>query len=545
MLRFVVTVTFLLHGYDIYHTSIPNASTGYRDYPTEVTVSNYTHDFQSAILCEASDETDLNPKETLDEVFRCFSNSAQIRDLGITPVCTVHELADMDWYYWLWYDFIVAGMVLYGFFLCLIAAHDISVLCKNSAIVGCCRCKKVEDHDHLCHCKKFRQWIQLCLFVVTNLFVFVLGLGCFVFTELSAVSSTFISEFDLGFAGGILPCNCGCVLHTPTSQGWAFWFAMHLFMWYTLLALNKIKLSYKMGPRMFTMVAPVPIEMGEYGIDDAIFWERVWIKHKHEKAIEVDMGNQDDSIDCMCIPIIGRFLTFSDWNLTVVSYRMFYTHLVVVVGIVILDGLSFWFQILLRSYEESILYVYGRVGTQIVFGFLVGVITCFTFATLQMIPSANTTSTLASGFLLNLSFHLSAYVTHITIIGYTNHDHWLVYLWITCWLCEGLVLLLLWMLCLCWWKLFDRKVHQDLKTYALKLLERDSMGQNLQFFYLCGAPMWGYPEWFKKIIDFAPADRIFEMQIGGENMVAVQGDVGGVELITQHSNREASHEMGV
>merc|ERR1719320_1547045 len=150
VLKFVVTVTFLQSGYDIYHRSMPQATSGFRDYPTTITVQNYTHDFGSAILCEATDGTDLSPEETLREVTQCFSNYAKIRDSGFTPTCTSHELAAIDWHYDLWFDFIVAGMVLYAFFLIIISAHDIAVLCKRSAIVKgkyFLKCIKVEGKE--------------------------------------------------------------------------------------------------------------------------------------------------------------------------------------------------------------------------------------------------------------------------------------------------------------------------------------------------------------------------------------------------------------
>jgi len=532
VLKFVVTVTFLQSGYDIYHRSMPQASSGFRDYPTTITVQNYTHDFGSAILCEATDGTDLSPEETLREVTQCFSNYAKIRDSGFTPTCTSHELAAIDWHYDLWFDFIVAGMVLYAFFLIIISAHDIAVLCKRSAIVKgkyFLKCIKVEGKEECCHCTKFRQWMQLLLMVVTIMLVVLIGCGCYAFTGMSAIASSFISRFDLGSAGGILPCNCGCVLQTPTAQGWAFWFTMHLFMWIILLVLNQIKQNYKVGPKMLTMKTTIPIEMGEYGIDDSVFWDKVQTINPGQDAILVDIGNSDDRISCS-VPLVGRFLRFKDWTLTVFSYRMFYTLLVLVAGVVCQDVLLFGFQILVRSYPETRGYIYSRVLAQMSFSIVSGVVLSFTFAMLQLIESSpsnffeersnqhdrpkNFTSTLFSGLLLNAGFHLFSYATMDLIHGYFNSTHFLAILWYIIYTLIAVSLFSLMMVCLCCWDRFERRVDLTfvtLKTYVSKMFERDSMGQNLQFFICCGGPLCCYPNWFVEMIDFKVADLEFQV----------------------------------
>jgi hypothetical protein len=521
-------------GYDIYHNSIPRASAGFRDYPTTVTLGNYTHDFKSAILCEGED-SDLTPEETLMEVTQCFQERQVILEYGFTPDCTDHELADLDWYYYYWYEILFSGMCLYGFMLILIAAHDISILCKRKAINGC-SCKEEESMDVTCHCKRFRQWVQFFLFIIICLFVVLISIACALFTEHSAISSSFISRFDLGNRDGtqqVLPCNCGCVLQTPTRQGWAFWFSMHLFMWFMLLHLNRIKISYKMGPRMLTMFAPVPVELGEYGVDESTFWRRALVKErdpiiyeggrkKGKEAypqIEVKATNQKETIDCGdCCPIrlLGRCCSMDDWTLTAVSYRMYYTLLVLVAWIVLFDGFSFFFQILLRSYPENSAYEWSRAFLHMFMAIASGFIGCFTLVSLRMIDSTHFTSTLFSGAILQGVFHFNAHFAGVLVSKYFQKV-WGV-LWIVVWFVIGVLGFCIWMSCLCCWDWFLKKfIPPKLLNYTLKLFERDSMGQNLQYFLTLGGPRYYYPKCCITFMDFNLAPQQFQCADGNRH----------------------------
>merc|ERR1719499_2749598 len=117
---------------------------------------------------------------------------------------------------------------------------------------------------------------------------------------------------------------------------------MHMFMWFMLLYLARIKHSYKMGPRMLTQFAPFPIEMGEYGIDEGTFWRRVAVARRDSSSqdidcevypqIKVDATNQTDKLECT------PCFSCKDWTLTVLSYRVFYTLLVLGIWVIILDG---------------------------------------------------------------------------------------------------------------------------------------------------------------------------------------------------------------
>lgn len=528
LLQYAVTITFLFTAFDIYHTPIPKASDGYRDYPTTVTVGNYTHDFGGAFMCEGEDR-DLTPYETLHEVTQCFSNEEVVREYGYTPRCTQHQLADMDWYYDYWYSFIVTGMVFYGVLLILIGAHEVSILCKRKAWQRCFSCTEVDPEDTdesevTCHCKRVRQWIQFILFWAISAFVVALAAGCVIFTEHSAMSSSFISNFEILNRKGnptVLPCNCGCILQTPTHVGWTFWFSMHLFMWYMLLYLNRIKISYKMGIRMLTVYMPVPYEMGEYGIDEVTYWKRVYVRKRspvmfetgpeHVKGkeaypqIEVDPTNQIDTIQFQCPECCNcqcqcRCLSLKDKTLTVLSYRTFYALLVVVVFVALFDAWTFFIQILLRSYPADAVYQWLRVMVHVCFGIWSGLSGTYTIAALRMLQSKNLTSLFIIGSLLIGIFHTFAHFAAVVTAEYFGNVGLVI--WCIIWILLGVFQFITWMICFCCWDACKNSFCFLPEKWTLKLFERDSMGQNLQYFLCCGAPRCCYPKVLIDCIDW-------------------------------------------
>jgi len=537
LFSYIVTITFLSAGYDIYHNPVPQASTGYRDYPTNITLGNYTHDFQGAVVCE-SDGKDLSPEETEETIKQCFAQYELILKYGFTPDCEKHELADLDWYYDFWYEFLVSGMNLYGFILAVVAAHDIAILSKKKSF--CCTKEEWNEHgtNSTCHCVQFRKWVQLLLLFLICFFVVCLGIGCVLFTDMSAISSSFMGNFKYNENGKVelLGCSCGCVLQTPTMTGWTFWFSMHAFMWFMVLYINKIKHSYKMSPRMLTMVAPVPIEMGVYGIDQSIFWRKVAVERRMPSAddpynqIDVDGGNQEDSIQCGACPCIS----WQEWTLTVLSYRMFYTVLVAGIWVVILDGFLFFFQIVLRSYDESSIYRWARVLVHVALTFWAFFVMGFTYISLRMIKSKNVCSNLFSFFIFNGIFNATAFFAYVNIAAYSDYEI-LTYIALGVWGLMTLTLLVTTLLAFACWRDFASTciANQELREYTLKLFERDSMGQNFQYFYTLGGPKWWYPQCCLTIMDYKEGPREFAMANGRCSTVIEAGtpaSTGGVEL---------------
>jgi len=501
LISFVVAVTFLFAGYDIYHQPIPQASTGYRDYPTKLTLGNFTHDFHGAAICEDENGRDLSSELTEETIKECFAQFDLILNHGVTPVCEKHELAEIDWYYNWWYVILVVGMVLYGFFLLMIATHDISVLCKGGNIWCEDETWEGDDESSPCHCVKFRKWIQLFLFFLMVIFVVGLGIGSVMFTDLSAISSSFMGNFKYNEDGQeiLLPCTCGCVLQTPTFVGWTLIFSMHMFMWVMLQYLAKIKHNYKMNPQMLTVVAPVPLDMGVYGVNDANFWRRVYVPERPESEqetysqIHVNTGNHKDKIQWFCCSL-------EDWTITVLSYRMFYTLLVAVVWVVILDGTLFFFQIVIRSFDESNDYKGIRASVHILLTLVCWPIMYKTFMYLRMIKlkslCSNLCSVLFNVVALNGVFNLTAYFAFVFIREYTNIG-WVMWGWIIGWIIMALALSGMTVWTLVNWRYYAKNVIDDTEVldYTLELFEVDSMFQNLLYFYLCGAPRH-FPAWF-------------------------------------------------
>jgi len=515
---YIVTLTFLSAGNDIYHNPVPQASTGYRDYPTNITLGNYTHDFQGAVVCE-NEARDLTPEETERTIKQCFSQYELILNYGFTPDCEKHELADLDWYYDFWYKFLFVGMGLYGFILAVIAAHEIAVLRKGKSF--CCQTEEwIEGGSNsTCHCVQFRKWVQLLLLFLISFFVVCIGIGCVLFTDMSAISSSFMGNFKYNENGKVelLKCSCGCVLQTPTMTGWTFWFSMHAFMWFMLLYINKIKHSYKMTPRMLTMVAPVPIALGEYGIDDSTIWRKTAVKQRARSVddpyeqIIVDTDNQVDTISCGAC----ESMSWQEWTLTVLSYRMFNTVLVAGIWVVILDAVLFFFQIVLRSYDESTIYRWARVLVHVALTIWAFFVMGFTFMSLRMIKSNNICSNAFSFVILNGAFNTTAYFAFTYIRAYSDYDT-LTYIALIVWGLLGFILFVATGYAFACWRHFARKFinNAELRTYTLKLFERDSMGQNVQYFLTVGGPLWLYPQCCLTIMDYKEGPREFAMADG-------------------------------
>jgi len=544
-LSFVVAVTFLFAGYDIYHKPIPQATTGYRDYPTKLTVGNFTHDFHGAAICEDENRRDLSSELTEETIKECFAQFDLILNHGVTPVCEKHELAEIDWYYKRWYHILVVGMVLYGFFLLMIATHDISVLCKGGNIWCEDETWEGDDESSPCHCVKFRKLIQLVLFFLMVIFVVGLGIGSVMFTDLSAISSSFMGNFKYNEDGQeiLLPCTCGCVLQTPTFVGWTLIFSMHMFMWVMLQYLAKIKRNYKMNPQMLTVVAPVPIDMGVYGVNDANFWMRVLVPERSESEqepysqIHVNTGNQSDKIQCSCC-------TLEDWTITVLSYRMFYTLLVAVVWVVILDGTLFFFQIVIRSFDESNDYKGIRASVHIFLTLVCWPIMYKTFIYLRMIKlkslCSNLCSVLFNVVVLNGVFNWTAYFAFVFLGEYTNIG-WVMWVWIIGWIIMALALSGMTVWTLVNWRYYAKNVIDDTEVlnYTLRLFEVDSMIQNLLYFYLCGAPQWFvFPERFNYCPNYCPFTE------GKRRFARATSSVQGAEESSTRFTRATDSEQG-
>jgi len=564
LLQYVVTITFLSTAYDIYHTPIPKASEGYRDYPTTVTVGDYTHEFGGAFMCEGEDR-DLTPYETLHEVTQCFSNVTVVMEHGFTPGCTQHQLADLDWYYDYWYSFFVIGMVFYGVLLILIGAHDSSVICKRKAWQRCFSCTEEDPNDPevTCHCKRARQWIQFILFWAISIFVVALATGCVIFTEHSAMSSSFISKFEIIRKGKptVLPCNCGCILQTPTHVGWTFWFSMHLFMWFMLLYLNRIKISYKMGPTMMTVYMPVPLEMGEYGIDEVTFWRRVCVRQRSPvifetgpkqgqeayRQIEVNPTNQIDTIqfqcpECCTIQFQRHCLSLEDKTLTVLSYRTFYALLVGVVFVVLFDAWTFFFQIVLRSHPANDVYEWLRVIVHAALAIWSGLSGPYTIAALRMLKSKNRTSLFIIGAILIGEFHIFAYFASVFTTEYFGNVG--LTIWCIFWIPLGVFQFISWIICFCCWDAWKDSFCFLPESWTLKLFERDSMGQNLQYFLFCGAPRCCYPKFIINCIDwklgpvpFRLANADESCELGTQAATPSKGDPAGWDVAGYCQNR--------
>jgi len=303
---------------------------------------------------------------------------------------------------------------------------------------------------------------------------------------------------------------------------------------------------------MLTQYMPVPFEMGEYGMDEPTFWRRVRVRKEEDPVkytsgpkkgdvaypqIEVNPTNQEDTIECYDCCETGWCLSLKDKTLTVLSYRTFYALLVMVVFVVLFDASTFFFQIVLRSHPANATYEWFRVLVHAGLAIWCGLSGTYTIGALRMLkPSKNKTSIFIIGSILNGLFHIFAHFANVFTTEYFGHIWGGV--WKGFWILIGLFEFSSWMMCFCCWDYWKNKICCLPERWTLKLFERDSMGQNLQYLLTCGAPAWGYPKWCKAIMDWKLGP--VEFQLANRRTSTETPDA--TELGTQTSTHDAKRK---
>lgn len=269
---------------------------------------------------------------------------------------------------------------------------------------------------------------------------------------------------------------------------------------------------------MLTVYMPVPYEMGEYGIDEATFWPRVHVPKRNPiifetgpkqgqeayRQITVNPTNQKDTINfndcCHDCCEEGCCLSLKDETLTVLSYRTFYALLVMVIFVALFDASTFFFQIVLRSHPANDVYQWFRVLVHIILAIWSGLSGTYTIGALRMIKSKNRTSLVIIGIILGGMFHAFAYFASVFATEYFGNTAAVV--WVLVWALIGAFQFFCWMVCFCCWDSWKNSFCCLPESWTLKLFERDSMGQNLQYFLFCGGARWCYPQFIKNCIDW-------------------------------------------